>query len=254
MAYATTRLSGIILPSARRVSSISIGRTRNLSSLSNRSSLLRHRTKPQLQLHRSSLQSFSTSTNNNSNETKPVFDIDVDYSSPLGELISRLKKVSITGAFLSVCVMPALVFLKNGDLPNAQQATMGGIATLGATGSTAALHFVFGAYVLEMKTIDQEGKKLLHATTRSVLGFKVDEHVFDPTQDVEPYEGNRPFANFSVHGQPLYVHPEKIDPALHRLLLGKPPQTETNEAAQEKDSEGLPNKKKKKDDNDDEFF
>ncbi len=188
--------------------------------------------------------------------------MDVDYTSPLGEMISRLKKVSITGAFLSVCVMPALVFLKNGDLPNAQQATMGGIATLGATGSTVALHFVFGAYVLEMKTIQDpnvSGKKVLHATTRSVLGFKVDEHVFDPTRDVQPYEGNRPFANFSVHGQPLYVHPEKIDPALHRLLLGKPPTNNSNnnnDTSEPRDSEGLPNKKKKKkdDDDDDEFF
>ena len=151
--------------------------------------------------------------------------------------------------------MPALVFLKNGDLPNAQQATMGGIATLGATGSTAALHFVFGAYILDMRTISVDGTKMLQATTRSVLGFKVDQHVFDPTKDVEPYEGNRPFANFTVHGQPLYVHPEKIDPVLHQLLLGKPQGTETNNNEEEqRDSEGLPKSKKKKDDDDDELF
>lgn len=254
MAYATTRLSGIILPSARRFSTISIARLGPPSfSVSNRSSVLLHRRQPHFSL--SSFQSFSTSTNNTDNNKNAAFDIDVDYTSPLGGLISRLKKVSITGAFLSVCVMPALVFLKNGDLPNAQQATMGGIATLGATGSTAALHFVFGAYILDMRTITVDGTKMLHATTRSVLGFKMDEHVFDPTKDVQPYEGNRPFANFTVHGQPLYVHPEKIDPALHQLLLGKPQATETNNNEEEqRDSEGLPKSKKNKTDDDDELF
>ena len=211
--------------------------------------------------------SFSTSStndshnhkNNNDDDECDVFGVvDVDYRSPLGSLISRLKMVSITGCVLSVCVLPALVYLKNNgvDLPNAQQATMGTIAALGATGSTAALHFVFGAYVLEMKSIvpaaattstttsssssDESSDEtnanhpnanhpnanhpnannvLLRATTRSVFGFWKDTHVFDPTTDVQPYKGHRPFANFCANGTPLYVHPERLDVVTKQWLL-----------------------------------
>ena len=214
---------------------------------------------------------------------------DVDYVSPLGGLISRLKMVSITGCVLSVCVFPALVYLKQGDLPNAQQTTMGTIAALSATGSTAALHFVFGAYVLEMKTIHVEtapnenenehddeddndngsedtGRRMLEAKTRSVFGFWKTTHVFDPTRDVEPYRGHRPFANFSASGVPLYVHPDKLDSVTAQLLLNNGEAEATKEtnrnstAIERRDHEGLamPTKKKKKkqdnDDDDDEFF
>ncbi|VEU39230.1 unnamed protein product [Pseudo-nitzschia multistriata] len=155
--------------------------------------------------------------------------LSVDYTSPLGELISRLKMVSITGCFLSVCVLPALVFLKNGDLPSARQVTLGTFATIGATGSTVALHFVFGAYVLEMKPVtnsnddtngdDQQNPLLLEATTRSIFGFWNDIHVFDPKNDVTPYVGMRPFANFCANEIPLYVHPERLDSTTRQLLL-----------------------------------
>uniref|UniRef100_A0A7S4AFN9 Uncharacterized protein n=1 Tax=Pseudo-nitzschia australis TaxID=44445 RepID=A0A7S4AFN9_9STRA len=151
----------------------------------------------------------------------------VDYTSPLGALISRLKMVSVTGCFLSVCVLPALVFLKNGDLPSARQLTLGTFATIGATGSTVALHFVFGAYVLEMKSIDSnddnndndQNRHLLEATTRSIFGFWKDTHVFDPRTDVAPYSGMRPFANFCANNVPLYVHPERLNATTRQLLL-----------------------------------
>ena len=151
----------------------------------------------------------------------------VDYASPLGALISRLKMVSVTGCFLSVCVLPILVFLKNGDLPSARQLTLGTFATIGATGSTVALHFVFGAYVLEMKSIesnddnndDDQNRHLLEATTRSIFGFWKDTHVFDPRKDVAPYSGMRPFANFCANNVPLYVHPERLNATTRQLLL-----------------------------------
>ena len=65
------------------------------------------------------------------------------YTSSMGNLISRLKIVSISSCFMSIVGLPALIFLKNGALPTAQQMGLGGVAFLGATGSTIALHFVF---------------------------------------------------------------------------------------------------------------
>lgn len=177
--------------------------------------------------------------------------------------------VSITGCFLSVCVMPALVFLKNMDLPSLQQTTMGGVATFGAVSSTAALHFVFGAYVLEMRRIripvgdedDDNNPHRLEATTRSVLGFWKNTYVFDPCRDITPYKGAKPFANFCANGVPLYVHPERLDPVLHALLLQQQlPPPEGQESASNNNNnepnEGIPvtKKKKKKDDDDDDFF
>jgi hypothetical protein len=232
----------------------------------------------------------SSSSDDDKNKNNNLDVVDVDYVSPLGGLISRLKMVSITGCFLSVCVFPALVFLKHGDLPNAQQTTMGTIATLSATGSTAALQFVFGAYVLEMKTIgvvtknddneetnasnetnEPNSRRMLEAKTRSVFGFWKNTHVFDPTKDVEPYQGHRPFANFSANGVPLYVHPDKLDSITRQLLLSSSSKSNTdtettketnnnnsNNNTEIRDHEGLATtttkKKKTKKDDDDEFF
>jgi len=161
--------------------------------------------------------------------------------------------------------MPALVFLKNGDLPNAQQASMGGVATFGAVTSTAALHFVFGAYVLDMQVVadsdDEDGQQqwvLLEATTRSILGFTKVTHLFNPYTDVGIYKGNRPFANFTARGVPLYVHPERLDDATRKLLLqGGGGLLTKEQEEQQHDSEGLttkPNSKTKKNDDDDELF
>ena len=131
---------------------------------------------------------------------------------------------------------------------------MGTIATIGATGSTGALHFVFGSYVLHMKSISASDKVMLQATTRSVLGFKVNTHVFDPTTDISKYEGNRPFANFCANGEPLFVHPEKLDPQTRDWLLPHlAAKTATEPLSNDKDSEGLVQTKKKNDD-DDELF
>lgn len=73
-------------------------------------------------------------------------------------LVTRLKAISITSCFLSVVVLPSLVAIKNGDLPTAKQATMGGVALVGAVGSTAALHFVFGPYITELRYAEEDGR------------------------------------------------------------------------------------------------
>jgi len=203
----------------------------------------------------------STTTNDEDDKDKDEDDKhkdnnDVNYIGPLGDLISRLKMVSITGCVLSICVIPGLVFLKHGDLPSARQATLGSIATIGALGSTGALHFVFGSYVLNLKSVivvpinrddeedekdDQEEEKetsddsnsnsnsdsllLFEATTRSVFGFWKNTYIFDPIRDVTSYKGSRPFANFCINinngtkSIPLYVHPDKLDSITRQLLL-----------------------------------
>ena len=47
---------------------------------------------------------------------------------------------------------------------------------------------------------------LLKAVTRSLFLRQVDV-VFDPTNDVMPYQGMQPLCNFQAKGIPLYVHP-----------------------------------------------
>ncbi|OEU20340.1 hypothetical protein FRACYDRAFT_236414 [Fragilariopsis cylindrus CCMP1102] len=211
-----------------------------------------------LLLTTSSSRTYATTSTNDVNDVNDIDTNVVNYSGPLGDLISRLKMVSITGCLLSICVIPGLVFLKHGgDLPSARQATLGTIATVGAVGSTTALQFVFGSYVLTLKSIivpitttpftttddnedidaddneessDQDNDEssesllLVEATTRSVFGFWKNTYIFDPVRDVTTYKGARPFANFSItqnNGStiPLYVHPDKLDQKTRQLLL-----------------------------------
>ena len=179
---------------------------------------------------------------------------EVIYRSPMGDLITRLKIVSITSCVMSVVGLPLFVALKNGTLPTPQQMGLGGVAFLGATGSTVALHFVFGPYILTMEKIpvrlchftggnngdeeddnsnveaksrvqdndvintDNKKAMMLRATTRSVFGWR-SEHVFDPLTDVSFYTGSRPFANFVAKGVTLYAHPEMLNEDLRLLLL-----------------------------------
>lgn len=190
----------------------------------------------------------------------------------MGGLISRLKIVSITSCGLSLVGLPLFVFLKNGDLPNASQVGMGGIALFAATGSTLALHFVFGPYALTIEEIvksdttnkddmdDDDKETLLKATTRSVFGWK-NEIVFDPSTDVMPYTGSRPFANFLAKDTALYAHPELLDEAMRQTLLFPPTTTSTTTSMEEEPSqasstknEGLPPSSSKKIKDDDDFF
>jgi hypothetical protein len=172
---------------------------------------------------------------------------EIIYTSPMGDLISRLKIVSITSCLMSVVGLPLFIFIKNGDFPTMQQMGLGGVAFMGATGSTIALHFVFGPYILELERIpvrqchyekessDDDEKAptkqeitddstnmgsstMLRATTRSVFGFK-SEVIFDPDIDITPYTGARPFANFVAKGVTLYAHPELLEDKVRQQLL-----------------------------------
>lgn len=171
------------------------------------------------------------------------------YKAPMGDLVTRLKRISITSCLVSIIGLPALIYLKNGTWPDMKQIGMGGFAFVSATGSTLALHFVFGPYVLELCEIpirkchtakdgggggggdeeeEQTTKKeqeraaqeyLYQATTRSILGWKR-EIVFDPLTDVTKYAGARPFANFIAKKEfVLYCHPELLDADTRQKLL-----------------------------------
>ena len=154
---------------------------------------------------------------------------------------------------MSVVGLPLFIFLKNGDFPTMQQMGLGGVAFMGATGSTIALHFVFGPYILELERIpvrqchyekengeepDASKKReestegvnssMLRATTRSVFGIK-SEVVFDPEIDITPYSGARPFANFVAKGVTLYAHPEMLEDKVRQQLLHSRPVVEDEE-------------------------
>jgi hypothetical protein len=192
------------------------------------------------------------------------------YKAPMGALISRLKIVSITSCALSLVGLPMFIFLKNGALPNMNQLGMGGIALFGASGSTLALHFVFGPYALTMEEVpasslkvtegdanNSEDSTIIKATTRSVFGW-TSEHLFDLAKDVMPYSGGRPFANFMANDIVLYAHPELLDEQMRQKLLfpeGMPEAETTEDPRTSKDekNEGLSQSRKKKDDDDD-FF
>jgi hypothetical protein len=153
----------------------------------------------------------------------------------MGDLITRLKRISITSCLLSVVGLPMLIYLKNGTWPDVKQLGLGGFAFVSATGSTLALHFVFGPYILELYQVPRDNTHssstssamnhdttdtfLYRATTRSILGLK-SEILFDPLVDVTRYQGARPFANFVVKNNTvLYCHPELLDDLTRRRLL-----------------------------------
>lgn len=173
------------------------------------------------------------------------------YRAPMGDLVTRLKRISITSCLVSIVGLPLLVYLKTGTWPDAKQLGMGGFAFISATGSTLALHFVFGPYVLNLyelpvrqrhnnKQKEEQNKGELSssslsspeqqrrqasqeymykATTRSIFGM-TQEIVFDPLTDVTRYSGARPFANFVVKDDyVLYCHPELLDEDTRSKLL-----------------------------------
>jgi len=156
------------------------------------------------------------------------------YKGPFAKLTLKLKRVSLTTAFFGLVGVPLLAALKNGgDVPAVGKAAVGGVAVLAATGSTLALSFCFSPYIHTLEKLtdshnsedNSEQKKatslMLKATTRNILGLTV-ETTFDPSQDVQPYNGNRPFCNFIANDKKLYVHPELIhDPQLYKQLFGE---------------------------------
>ena len=184
------------------------------------------------------------------------------YQAPMGGLVSRLKRISITSCLISVIGLPLLIYLKNGTWPDAKQIGMGGFAFISASGSTLALHFVFGPYVMDLYEIpvrqghtakEEDGRGgdgttgstivrqpsgqefLYKATVRSILGL-TQEVVFDPLTDITRYQGARPFANFVVKDQHvLYCHPELLDHET-RLKLLHPNDKNATTADKEKDA------------------
>lgn len=181
----------------------------------------------------------------NDDGTKSNVVVDMDetserllYTAPLAGMITRLKIVSITSCVMSLVGLPLLIFIKSGGIfcmPTTQQLGLGGMAFVGATGSTLALHYVFGPYVVEIKQIpirkchyekdkatsdsstdddNHQGgnskesnhststEHLFQASTRSIFGLWTNEYVFNPKTDVTSYSGGiRPFANFVVQKQ-----------------------------------------------------
>jgi hypothetical protein len=186
----------------------------------------------------------------------------------MGGMITRLKMVSITSCVISLVGLPMFIAIKNGDFPTAKQAALGGVAFMGAGGSTLALHFVFGPYITHIEKVpvrvchynknkDKEDEThddsdvtierddtpkpkdfMLKATTRSVFGWR-SELVFDPAIDVTPYEGIRPFANFAAKNVTLYAHPELLDDETRQQLLWSRPQEEETTPTKEHDDDLL---------------
>eukprot|EP00560_Eucampia_antarctica_P006403 CAMPEP_0197828064 /NCGR_PEP_ID=MMETSP1437-20131217/4708_1 /TAXON_ID=49252 ORGANISM="Eucampia antarctica, Strain CCMP1452" /NCGR_SAMPLE_ID=MMETSP1437 /ASSEMBLY_ACC=CAM_ASM_001096 /LENGTH=228 /DNA_ID=CAMNT_0043429145 /DNA_START=187 /DNA_END=873 /DNA_ORIENTATION=+ len=167
------------------------------------------------------------------------------YKGPFAKLTLKLKRVSLTTAFMGLFGVPLLAVLKSGgDVSAIGKVAVGGVAVLAATGSTLALSFCFSPYIhtLEVMPSSSKEEELLKATTRNILGVTV-ETIFDPNKDVVPYKGNRPFCNFLANDKSLYVHPELIhDQKLYAQLFG-----ETKEQQEETE-------RKHQQSQDDEFF
>jgi len=141
------------------------------------------------------------------------------YASPLGDLVTRLRAVSLSTGIIGSVGLPLVVALKGGDLPSTGMIAVGMTFCAGTIGTTAAIHFVFAPYVYKIQRIpvrvchykkkegggEEEDKAnaqpepvprdfLLKAVSRSVFLRQIDT-VFDPSaesQDVQKYSGLRP--------------------------------------------------------------
>ena len=165
---------------------------------------------------------------------------DLVYESPMGNVVTRLRTVTLVTGIVGSLGLPMVVALKGGDLPSTGLLAVGMTFVAGTLGSTAAIYFVFSPYVYSIERIpvrqchyqpsscesdtsvnitesncaDGELDKksddfLLKAVTRSLFLTQIDT-VFDPTKDVIPYKGLRPLCNFSVKGIPMYVHTDFV--------------------------------------------
>ena len=161
------------------------------------------------------------------NPTFPNQNVQLVYESPLGNVVSKLRTVSLMTAIIGMTGVPLMIALK-GAIPEGGILAAAMLFVTGSVGSTAAIHFVFSPYVyrIEYLPIRQCSTKsspgqsdctsessvtiqrdtLLKAWTRSLFLFD-SSIVFDPCVDVQPYKGMRPMCNFLAKGRPLYVHP-----------------------------------------------
>jgi hypothetical protein len=175
---------------------------------------------------------------------------DLVYESPLGNVVSRLRTVSLATGVIGTLGLPLIIAIKGGDLPSTGMLATGMLFVAGSLGSTAAIYFVFSPYVftieqipirkchykkeatneseseddkkavVEQKTDPAPSKKdvLLKAFTKSLFLTRKDT-VFDPATDVVPYKGLRPLCNLLVKGMPMYVHPEFVYDETLRMHL-----------------------------------
>lgn len=152
------------------------------------------------------------------------------YESPLSNVVSRLRTVSLTTGAVGSIGLPVVLAVKGGDVPSAGFLGLAMAFVTGTLGSTAAIHFVFSPYVYSIERIPirqchyekeeeieeteslletSEPKEfLLKAKSRGLFLNEI-ETVFDPCQDVARYQGLRPLCNVTVKKSVnLYVHPE----------------------------------------------
>jgi hypothetical protein len=146
------------------------------------------------------------------------------YESPLGNVVSKLRTVSLTTAIIGMTGVPCMIAIKGGVIPEVVILAAAMLFVTGSIGSAAAIHFVFAPYVYRIECIpirqcsidasatssdvlpsSQKGT-LLKAWTRSLF-LRDSTIVFDPCIDVQPYKGTRPLCNLIAKGRPLYVHP-----------------------------------------------
>mmetsp|Transcript_25695 Transcript_25695/g.29348 ORF Transcript_25695/g.29348 Transcript_25695/m.29348 type:complete len:270 (-) Transcript_25695:8-817(-) len=189
-----------------------------------------------------SKRSFFNSTEAKDDESSEIF-----YEGPFAPMSLRVKFVSISSAIVGAFGVPILLYMYSGNIPEAAQYALGGTTMLTACGSTVAVHYCLTPYVHTMEHVDtpqclekanetdtekflenaleflensSDEKKWVKATWRNLFVMR-QEIVFDAAKDALPYNGLRPFCNFSVNGIPLYVHPELImDDSLRKMLLG----------------------------------
>jgi hypothetical protein len=167
------------------------------------------------------------------------------YESPLGNVVSRLRTVSLCSGMIGTIGLPLVIAAKGGVLPSTGFLATGMLFVAGSLASTAAIHFVFSpyAYTIERipirkchyvketdqgdgdeKVVEQKEAKeppkdvLLKAFSKSLFLSRKDT-VFDPATDVVPYKGLRPLCNLMIKGLPFYVHPEFVyDETLRKIL------------------------------------
>jgi hypothetical protein len=78
---------------------------------------------------------------------------DIVYESPLGNLVRRLRTVSLATGICGTLGLPLVVAIKGGDLPSTGLLAFGMAFLTGSLGSTAAIHFVFSPYVFTIERI-----------------------------------------------------------------------------------------------------
>jgi hypothetical protein len=209
------------------------------------------------------LSTSSASTSRNEAEAgtsgKSAIVSKVVYESPLGNLVTRLRTVSLATGICGTLGLPLVVAIKGGDIPSSGLLAFGIAFLTGSLGSTAAIHFVFSPYVYAIERIpvrlchykekksqekaDQQLQAvqeeldngslheqsppsqkdfLLKATSRSLFLTQIDT-VFNPESDVTEYKGFRPLCNFVAKGRPLYVHAEYLHDAKLRQSMNLVP-------------------------------